>query len=292
MENSYLPSSQFIKRVIVIFSVIGAVILITKISPNIKNKLITTGTINSVMVKDVVTQDSNKNGIQDWEESLWGLDPTKDGDANKEFIEAKKRKAGISSKNAQITDSTDQISRELFVIASSLKQNGAGKESLDVLAQTIGGEVTPLTFNDVYHMNDIQIVATTKKNMTVYQENLIRLGKKYTLLGIGSELDILATALDRNDSTMLEGLPQIKAAYQNFAKDLKKIPVPLDLGPNHITIMNGLDHTGVSLDTMAKMIEDPLTGLSGMLTYRIYNDQFVDGINTVNKYLYSDIIKR
>ena len=57
-----------------------------------------------VALKTLVGRDSNTNGIPDWEEALWGLDPYADGATNKNTIIAKKAAQGIPTSTNTSTD--------------------------------------------------------------------------------------------------------------------------------------------------------------------------------------------
>jgi hypothetical protein len=89
MNQDYLPSKQFIHRVIAIAIILAIVLGIYEIARYFggKSKILPK---SKLVVKSLTEQDANNNTIPDWEEKLWGLDPTKNGPENKEFILAKR----------------------------------------------------------------------------------------------------------------------------------------------------------------------------------------------------------
>ncbi len=89
MKN-YLPSRKFVIRTATIAILLIVAISVYKITLFIKDKLTKKDPVVMTIKSDVIQKDSNNNGIPDWEESLWGLDPKGDGVSNKEFIMTQK----------------------------------------------------------------------------------------------------------------------------------------------------------------------------------------------------------
>ena len=93
MDNfkKYLPSKKFLVVVMTIVVIIILFLIIKKVIPLIKfKKGGPNGEQITMTVGDLIQKDGNSNGIADWEEYLWGLDPNTNGPENKEFILAKK----------------------------------------------------------------------------------------------------------------------------------------------------------------------------------------------------------
>lgn len=89
INPSYLPSPEFRRRALVVFILIVIILLVTWLAPKLHQKIVARNEARALIVKDLVAQDQNQNGIQDWEEALWGLDPNTNGPENREFIMSK-----------------------------------------------------------------------------------------------------------------------------------------------------------------------------------------------------------
>src|ERR1044072_2206217 len=93
-----LPSKKFTVVTGIVLIVVAGVLIV---SSYFASSTIFSRSINknapvesSGTVADIITRDTNGNGISDWEETLWGLDPKGNGEENKKTITAKKAAAG------------------------------------------------------------------------------------------------------------------------------------------------------------------------------------------------------
>ena len=99
MKKEFLPSKKFFIRLTVAIVLIIVGFLIYKVSIYFKNRN-SNNIAKQVKVINQVQDDSNNNGIPDWEERLWGLNPNKDGEANKEFILNKRKTLKLNNGNS------------------------------------------------------------------------------------------------------------------------------------------------------------------------------------------------
>jgi hypothetical protein len=112
-----LPSKEFIRVLgictgaIIVILIVGSLFGTHSIFNKKSGPLVeANGTVNELLI-----QDSNTNGIPDWEESLWGFDPKGDGVANKQGIEQKKLAGNITPSQSNIPlNETDKFSQSLL----------------------------------------------------------------------------------------------------------------------------------------------------------------------------------
>jgi hypothetical protein len=129
--RKFLPSKKFI------FVIGGAIVLVlatftatsffgSKGVFQSKNKMVSVAGGDRT-IGDIVSLDSNGNGIPDWEEKLWGLDPKGNGSENKKIIDDKKASANIDVTASPATELTEtqKFSRELLTTVSALRVNGS-----------------------------------------------------------------------------------------------------------------------------------------------------------------------
>ena len=162
--KKYLPSKKFIATCIMILILIvfffllkGIVYLFKKIHIRGLNK----NEINQVTVKEIAQKDSNNNGIPDWEEYLWGLNPNGNGVKNKELILEKKNALSQSNGNSPTDNTTpisnnEALSREFFAAIISLQQTGSlDDQSMKSISNAIGENIKIEEIKDIYTIDQL-----------------------------------------------------------------------------------------------------------------------------------------
>lgn len=283
--QQYLPSPQFKRKVLLIFVLVCIVIIITKVIPSFHQKLAQNKLERSLLVKDLVIQDQNANGIQDWEEALWGLDPSKDGESNREYILNKKKLLNKDNIPESELTEDDKMSRELFALVVSLQQSGnLNQESMQALAGVVGDKVSTPEIPDIYIDTMLKIENTTATTNRNYYTALQKLNKKYENSGIGDELALIGMAMANNDSQALMIAVSTADSYRSFGKDLVSIPVPTSLVTRHLALANSYEKTAQSLESMTTMLENPIKGMSAFVDYKKYNDAVVQNIESLTAF--------
>lgn len=291
--KKYLPSKKFISLTLIIiillglfFTIKGLVFLIRENSTSGDNKK-----INTVVVGDLIQKDSNSNGIADWEEYLWGLNPQKNGPENKEFILAKKKNLSQSGEIIQNDDSrtitnNEILSRELFATIVSLQQTGdINDESIQSIASAIGEEVKANPIPSVYTKEDLTLKNDSEAANYAYYKAFEALVTKYEDRDIGSELTLISQGLGSNDPQALLAATTVAEAYRSFAKELVKIAVPISIYPIHLSLVNNYDKTGQSIDGLTRTLIDPIVGMKSLLNYKNYSDALVSDIEKLTEIL-------
>ena len=84
--KKYLPSKKFTAVILFIVVIIVLFFTVKSIVKFFHNRALSKGQPIpvSVTVETIVQKDGNDNGIADWEEYLWGLNPNRNGEKNKE----------------------------------------------------------------------------------------------------------------------------------------------------------------------------------------------------------------
>lgn len=283
--KQYLPSPEFRKKAIIIIVLLFIVFLIAEVVPSVRENLKERRLEKTLLVKDLVTQDQNKNGIQDWEEALWGLDPNADGASNKEYILAKKNllnKDGIP--DSELTEN-DKMSREFFALVVSLQQSGnLNNESMKVLANDVSKGVTSNEIADIYTDKMIKTENTTPATLRRYYTDLQKISKAYQNKGIGEELALIGQAIANNDHQALRLAILTATDYRNFGIDLMNISVPTSLVTLHLELANNNEKTAISLEGMSIMLDNPVGGIASFIKYKKYNDSLVATLDKMTSF--------
>ena len=294
----YLPSKKFI--LIISAGVVLAVVIFMIFFMSSSGENFITGDkkensalkIENQTIISLIQNDSDGDGIADWEEALWGTDKNKKITFNDmpdaTYIENKKKELKIeSSINETKLTETEKFAREFFSSYSAMKSSGQiDSDTINSFSNALGQKIVNPALIDYYKETDVKTstldnVATKQK----YYQDMQKLFESYKSAGIGDELGIVSNGLalqstnETTDSIEQDSkLSIIANAYQDFAKKIMEMNVPQSLVIYHLLIANSSNNTGISVANMEKIINDPIVGLSGLSQYQKYSDDLVKAV--------------
>jgi hypothetical protein len=284
------PSKQFIIRGAL---AIGSVAVLLLVQTNWFRALINKDPLqqtptNDLTVGDVIDKDSNGNTIPDWEEKLWGLDPTvlyTNGVPNSQLIEDKKRALGVTTAaNESTLNETDRLSRELYTLATALGQSGeVDNATLEQIAAAFGSSIDTERVTNQYSVKDIQTIKTTTQSLTTYTKQLTTILERYDKNQ--ADIDVVITALETGDESGLADLDTTKAHYRALARELKAVPVPIGIALYHLSMINGITGIAESFTFIQELSENGIGALIGVATYREYSAMFDTAALEMAQYL-------
>ena len=243
-------------------------------------------------IADLVQRDSDGDSIPDWEEALWGTDKNKSQTFNDipdaTYIANKKKELNIAqSINTTTLTETEKFAREFFSGFTAMKASGqVDANTINNFSDALGQKIINPTLIDSFVATDIKIDEGDNANGSVqkqlYYGKVKNLFENYRSAGIGDELDIVNSGLasygTSNNAVQFSKLSAISGAYRDFAKKMMDIKVPSDLASYHLQIANSSSNTGISVQNMAEVINDPLVGLEGLSQYQKYSEDLVKAV--------------
>ena len=305
MKKNYLPSKRFIYSIVaivilgVLFFVISSLISGKSYFSASKNGQLQT---TSLTLNDLLQKSSAGDGIPDWEKALWGLDPnstTTNGIPDAQYIQQKKDALKIASgntgtqNNGNLTE-TDKFAQEFFASLSAMKQSGqVDANTINNVSAALGQKIVDPTMTDQYTDQDAKIadkdgIAAQK----TYYTTIKKLFEDYKQKGIGEEVQITSVLANSgevgNESQYSDKLTQIASAYEDYATKVMATSVPQSLVPYHIAIANSANNTGLAVGNMAKVVNDPVVGLSGLSQYQKYSDALITAVGNLETILYNN----
>ncbi len=288
MDKNYLPSKMFLVRVAFILGIIAIIFGIFKTYTYFKNKPQKNNQA-TVLVRDVVGTDSNNNGIADWEEYLWGLNPAKNGESNKEFIMAKRKtlseNGSVFSAQNENAKESENLSKEFFAVVMSLIQsNNMSEETVAQISDVIGQKVKTEPIPDIYTMDMLTVSTTTDSEITYFQA-FDKLNAKYSNLDMGGELTIIAQGIANNDPQAIKIATNMASSYRSFGQELLKIPVPEKISAGHLALVNDYEKVAKSIEGFSGLLDNPLVGMKALLNYKKYSDSIITDINNISSNL-------
>lgn len=287
MNESLKPSKHFLIRGGIAVALLIIILTVQagwfKKLFNKKNKGVT-----PVTVGDIIGADTNNNGLSDWEEKLWGLDPTvlyTNGVPNSQIIADKKKVMGITEPTSdQPLDDTDRLARELFTLTSALGQSDeVDDQTLAAIAAKLGSSVEIKQVNNQYSLKDIQTVQTNVSTLTTYHNSLAKVYSHYDVNT--PDIEVLATAIQNEDPTSLSQLSNSAKTYQNLAKEMKGMKVPIGLVQDHVSMMNSYSGIATSFSYLTQLNDNSIAALVGVAIYRNYITKLNNSVNSMSAYL-------
>lgn len=288
--KEYLPSKQFTARIVIIILIFGITVGIYQLSIFIKTKIGKKGQAALLVKPDVIQKDSNDNGIPDWEESLWGLDPKGNGEKNKEFILAKRetlaKESGAVIPNGEPISENDTLAREFFSVVMSLQESGnLDDTALKAVSDTVGEKIVATPLKDVYTNSSITTIKNNPENTDKYYNDVVTIMGNYDDSDMGKELTFVSVALSHNDKGALAQAAEIAKDYRNIAKDMSKIKVPNSLSSIHLSMINNYEKVAQSIESMSGMLENPIEGMKAIINYKKYTDALATDIQHLSNSL-------
>jgi hypothetical protein len=245
-------------------------------NPNQENGL----AYSSVTIKDLVSKDTDGDEIPDWEESLYGLDPTKkettpgipDNIAIEKLKSAQANTADTTKGTNSVTENltkTDQFSRELFATIAAANQNGTmDQATIDALGASLAGKIQNPTVRKVFLISDIKIINDdSPQAIQKYEDALHSIYLKYPIKkGVVQVLQEFMT--NKNNVEILTQLDPIINQLNKIVKDLVKINIPQSVSLLHLDLINSLQRIIENISDIKLFDSDTIVAFSALSQYQ------------------------
>jgi hypothetical protein len=305
MATRYLPSKKFTRIFLIGIGLFAVIFFVSKYYTQISAKFTRSGSsagLETATLGSLIEKDSNKNGIADWEEALWGLDPAGDGPKNKAIVAANKKKleqnenAGQGSNSDSEINETQALSREFFTAVASLKtSDGLTAENINTLANQISTKVAAnKNIPDAHTIAEVEIAPSTATAIKKYYDELTQATRDQEDKRLGDELVIVDNALAGKDSTFLYAeLTVIAKGYTEYGEALFAIHPPKEIAQTHLAFVNANLAMATVVANMSQVISNPLVGMIGIAQYKPYSDALDTLSDTTRDYFVANgIIKK
>lgn len=236
-------------------------------------------------LSEVVGADSNGNGIADWEERLWGLDPTvafTDGVSNKQIIEEKRASLASGSDTGPLTE-TDRIARSLYSATTALTQSGGVDDgTLASLGQKVADSVKLEQIKVTYTNTNLKTTQTTRTNLTNYYNAMSAISAKYQNL---PDMEVVIAGLESQDFTEVRALGSAAGQYKQYAREMIALSVPIGVAEHHLAMANSLAGIGDAFERISEIEDDAIVGTQGINLYQQHIIKFQRALFEMEQYL-------
>jgi hypothetical protein len=204
--------------------------------------------------------DTDKDGLHDWQELLWGTDKNnsdsdKDGTTDSKEIEA--------GRDPSIAGPDDSLEKTRGISVSSVTAFSA---SFSSDPDNISTEVSldPGSIPPRYSLTDIRVVDTNTASLRAYgnqvSENVLNLGK--TVTPNSSNKDSLSR-------------------YSKTIESLRAMNAPSTLGLTHLQVLNNFNASYQMLVLLAEYEKDPIKGLVALKSLQTNNKNAITLFETI-----------
>ena len=275
---------------VVLFLIKNATTLKNTVNSLFNNQKSGLSVSGNIPIGNLINKDTDGDGILDWEEPLWGLDPTKkettpgipDGTlVNKLKLENGKSVETIdpvTGKKTITTDETtpenltqtDKFSKELFSTVATLNQGGTlDQTAVDTITTSLNNQMRNSVQRKVFTISDIKVINDNGiKAIKKYNDTMNSIQKKYP--DQGSVISVLQKfIIDENnvDISALAGLDPIIKNTQNIIDEIIKIEVPQSLSQLHLNLLNAGEKLVENISDIKLFDTDPIVTAGAMSKY-------------------------
>jgi hypothetical protein len=231
-------------------------------------------------VGDLVNKDTDTDGILDWEESLWGTDPTlketTPGTPDATAIEKIKaqNKDESETANSQNPDDktpeltqTEKFARELFATTSALNQNGGiDSSTAEQIGAALADKIQNAVQRKIFSLADIKTTTDNSgESIRRYSTALNEIYTKYSdTKDVLSILQEVMTDPNNPDAEALEQLNPIILQAGEVIEKLQKITVPQTLSFLHLDLLNSSELVLENVTDLKFFITDPLVAIAAV----------------------------
>lgn len=260
---------------------------------------------SSTTLQDLVNKDTDGDGIMDWQESLYGLDPAKKettpGIPDSVAINKLKTEQGgdgaiingnEGSQGPEKLTETEKFSRELLSTMTTLNQTGTmDQATIDSLGASLAEKIENPVIRKVFLTSDIKIIeddsAQAVKN---YFNTMNSIQAKYPVKE--SVSDVLQKFIidDNNvDPSVLVRLDPAIKQTQNIINGILKVNVPQSLAPLHLDLLNAGERAMENVSDLKFFESDPIIAMGAMSKYEenmnLFQSAFIALANAISKKL-------
>lgn len=290
-NKKYLPSKKFV-RVFGVLLLCTLVVLVATSFFKTRKVFNANETAGSKTLGEVVTKDSNKNGIADWEESLWGLDPNADGQKNKSQIVERRASAGLptleeAEQTVDVTE-TARFTRELLTTILALQQSGElTSDALVRISESMGQDLEERReVANSYSITDLSIVETNSTSARAsFRQDIEMIVATYEASDIGNEFELIGVELAKEEGEpSLASILPIADTYAELAKELIATPTPSAAAYDVLMLANASDRLARALRKISAFPTDSLLGIIGIDEYLQEQNSFDRAVENLAVY--------
>lgn len=298
--QSYLPTKSLQRIIIIILAVILVSFVVYTLIDNAKERKEARerGIDVSFVEGQESTVDTDGDGVYDWEEKLWGLNPNNpdtDGDGISDGIYVRTKKSvevrrtlGIENVETNLTE-TEKLGRSLYTTLLAISESGGSlnANSQSQISENISEYALSIPLNgEFYFREDLNLVEDTKENSYRYREKVLALLEEFPVEAADIELIMQAVENSKPYATRINNL---SIEYESFLIELSELEVPYAIAGRHTELLNGIANLTGGLKNLNQGEPDELLSLSLLAQMDNILNHIGNSVTYMNQYF--EIIK-
>ncbi len=245
-------------------------------------------------IENFYNTDTDKDGVYDWEEGLWGTDPfNKDTDSdgvtdgeeigsNKEEIREKNNLGGEVTASEDLNQ-TEIFARQLFSAASLAgQQGGLSQESMEAFSKSFGGAISDSKIKDPFTLSDLKLTAVSPVD---YKTSLGEAFDPYLQAGI-NPLNVIYR-FSNGDTAVSGDIDQLSEIYNGISNSLLAIPTPHNAAGIQLSLINTTAKLSLAFINMKHIEDDPILAVVGFYQYQEYSVELENTLEKLKSYFNS-----
>jgi hypothetical protein len=220
----------------------------------------------------IQTQDSNGDGVKDWEEHL-GVTVTQGSTT------ATTTDAGSYTPPTTLTGKFSEAFLKDYLEGKVNKKDISNPKAL------VGSALQAIDTNTqsrVHTVSELTTINTTPESLHTYGNHVAGIIQKYSIKN-EYELDILQRAIATQDQSILTELDPIIEMYKNLITESTVIEVPQTMTQEHIALINSYETLYTDLTAMRVAFNDPLLALARISHYKADAQTLHTSLGNVSK---------
>lgn len=261
------------------------------------------------LLKEYAAKDTDTDGLPDWQEALYGTDPTNaysngnpdltDGEAARQGLLQPNGLAsqlpqepqttafnvdeipGVDPAKGSITERFSATFMQRFVAASGgVPMDEATREQV---TQKLLSELTTevaATFASRYQI--VSLRPTASASINAYAASVEEIIELHDIPGSdGNPYYLMRQLIHEDDATAAQKLTRVSQAYKALAADLASTPVPPYLMDEHLALVRSFDELASATSVISRYKTEPLGTLAALRAYQDSSDRMSTAINSI-----------
>ena len=316
IDPKYLPSRKFV----IGLSIVVALVLIAvafsfrnTVGDEAVNNSDNLSAATSTSFETFKQIDTDKDGLPDWQESLYGTDPKKadtDGDGTPDGEEIKAGRDPLKANTApkgqtpndkmdskiiaqeertqadyEKLNETQKFSRDFFsnFIASQPADRQMTQDEQNTLISQMMTEIESDSLPDKYLDSDMKLSSDNSYDSILkYKNSIARIMLTQVIPNIGQDMKIFSGSISTDNTKDLNKIDPIIKSYQSASQNIIGLTAPSEVGDDSLSLANNIYKMSQYLSYLKEYNTNIVKSIIGMKGYGEALKSIGDYIKTLN----------